>query len=73
MATNREINYSYLNYNSMSDKRSLKIPKGVIRSYKSKKDRQCNGQKVEDTKRVIRRYKSRKTRQYNGQKKDDKQ
>ena len=32
--------------------RSLKIPEGVIRSRKSKEDRQHNCQKVEDTKQV---------------------
>jgi hypothetical protein len=30
------------------DKKSLKIPKEVIRNRKSKKDRQLNGQKKED-------------------------
>ena len=48
----------------------LKIPKWVIRGCKSKKDRQYNGQKFEDTKWVIRSCKS-KDRQYNGQKFED--
>jgi len=42
---------------------------GVIRSRKSK-DRQYNGQMLEDTKGVIRSRKS-KDRQYNGQKLED--
>ena len=41
--------------------------KGVIRSRKSTKDRQCNDQRFEDTKGVIRRRKSKKNRQCNGQ------
>ena len=45
--------------------------KGVIRSCKSKKDRQHNGQKFEDTKGVIRSCKSKKDRQYNGQQFED--
>ena len=40
----------------------------IIRSRKSKKNRQYNGQKFEDTKGVIRSRKS-KNKQYNGQKK----
>jgi uncharacterized protein involved in type VI secretion and phage assembly len=42
----------------------------VIRSRKSKKDRQHNGQKFKDTKGVIRSCKS-KDRQQNGQKFED--
>jgi hypothetical protein len=41
--------------------------KGVIRSCKSKKDRQHNGQTFEDTKGIIRSCKT--DRQYNGEKK----
>ena len=41
--------------------------KGVIRSRKSKRDRQHNGQKFEDTKGVIRSRQPKKDRQYNGQ------
>jgi hypothetical protein len=47
--------------------KSLKIPKGVIRSRKSKKNRQHNGEKFEDTKGVIRSRKSKKNRQHNGE------
>jgi len=41
----------------------------VIRSRKSEKDRQHNGQKFEDTKVVIRSRKS-KDRQHNGKRKE---
>jgi hypothetical protein len=43
----------------------------IVRRRKSKKDRQYNDQKCEDTKGVIRRRKSKKDRQYNGQKCED--
>ena len=45
--------------------------KGVIKSRKSKRDRQHNDQRFEDTKGVIRSHKS-QDRQYNGQQKKDK-
>ena len=51
----------------MHTTKGLKITKGVIRSRNSKKDRQCNGQKFEDTKEVIRSRKSKKDRQCNDQ------
>ena len=47
----------------------LEDTKGVIRSCKSKKDRQHNGLELEDTKGVIRSRKS-KDSQHNGQKTD---
>jgi hypothetical protein len=43
----------------------------VIRIRKSKKDRQDNDQKIEDTKGVIRSRKSKKDRQHNDQKIED--
>jgi hypothetical protein len=43
--------------------------KGIIKSRKSKKDRQCKAQKFEDTKGVIRSRKSRRDRQYKAQNK----
>ena len=49
--------------------KSLKIPKGNQKC-NSKKDRQQNGQKLEDTKGIIRSCKS-KDRQHNGQKFED--
>ena len=45
--------------------------KGVIRSRKSKKNRQHIGQKFEDTKGVIRSRKSKKNKQHNGKKFED--
>jgi hypothetical protein len=49
-------------HNGQKDKEELEDTKGVIRIYKSKKDRQHNGQKdkevLEDTKEVIRIHKS---------------
>ena len=48
--------------------KSLKIPKGIIRTLKSTKDGHYNGQKFEDTKGVITIRKWKRDRQYNGQK-----
>jgi TRAF3-interacting protein 1 len=53
-----------------SKKKSLKIPKGVIRIRKSKKDRQHNGQKKKDRQH---NGQKKKDRQHNGQKKKDRQ
>jgi hypothetical protein len=57
-------------FSSFSPK-SLKIPKKVIRSRKSKKNRQHNGEKLENTKGVIRSRKSKKNRQHNYEKLED--
>jgi hypothetical protein len=46
--------------------------KGIIRSRKSKRDRQYNGQKI-PINEIIRSRKSKRVRQYNGQNKKDKE